>query len=171
MISSIAKAIRLLSSDVEPFQLSLGICFGIVAGLSPLISVQSLIVVLCVISFRVNLAILLMSYALFSLIAYLADPLIVSIGTSTLAMGSFKPMFTEMYNSGIWRFLNFNNTAAMGSLVISIVMFIPLFIIFQWLITRYRQVFERYLKESAVFSFISKSKLLGKVANLSEKID
>ncbi len=170
MIATFAKVFRLLSSDVEPYQLSLGISLGIVAGLSPLLSVQTLSVILLIIILRVNFSMLMLSFGLVSLIAYLADPLIVMVGKQVLAIESLNDVFTQMYNSGLWRFLNFNNTAAMGSLVISVIVFLPFYFIFLILIKKYRDVIERYLKNSQLFRWVSQSKFLAKAASITDKV-
>jgi len=170
MIANFARAFRLLSSDVEPYQLSLGICLGIVAGLSPLLTVQTLAVILLIIVLRVNFSMFMLSFGLVSVIAYLADPLIVLVGQQVLAIESLKDLFTQMYNSGLWRFLNFNNTAAMGSLVISLISILPLFFIFLVLIKKYRHVIERYLKNSRMFRWASQSKILTKAASMTDKV-
>ena len=169
MIATFTKAFRLLSSDVEPYQLSLGISLGIVAGLSPLLTVQTLSVLLLIISLRVNISMFMLSFGLVSVIAYLADPLIVMLGQQVLAIESLNELFTQMYNNGLWRFLNFNNTAAMGSLVISLIIFLPVFFVFLLLIKKYRDVIERHLKNSRMFRWASQSKLLGKVAAITDK--
>jgi len=170
MIDTFVKVFRLLSSDVEPYQLSLGICLGLVVGMSPLLTVQTLSVILLIIILRVNFSMFMLSFGLISLIAYLADPLIVMVGQQVLATESLNDVFTQMYNSGLWRFLNFNNTAAMGSLVISIISFLPLYFICLILIKKYRDVIEQHLKNTRLFHWASQSKLLAKAASITDKV-
>jgi len=170
MIATLSKVFRLLSSDIESYQLSLGISLGIVAGLSPLLSIQSLCVLFIIIVLKVNLSMFMISLALISLIAYLADPLIVSIGQQVLAMESLNELFTQMYNSGLWRLLNFNNTAAMGSLVISALSFLPAYFLSLLLIKKYRLVIEKHLKNSRLFRWASQSKILAKAASMTDKV-
>lgn len=170
MIATFSKFFRLLSSDIEPYQLSLGLCFGLVAGISPTLTVQSVMVIFLIIILRANVSMFLLSYAAVSLIAYLADPVIIAVGKSVLELSSLNELFTQMYNSGLWRFLNFNNTAAMGSLIIAAVAILPVYIISLILIKRYRTVIEQHWKNSRLFKFISKSKWLGKVAAISDRV-
>jgi len=170
MISTISKLFRLLSSDIEPSQLSLGITLGFIAGLSPVLSSQSLLVFVLLISLRVNVSIFVISFGLISLIAYLADALLIMIGFSVLNMPELSAMFTDMYNIGLWRFLNFNNTVAMGSLVVSIVAAVPCYFLSHYLIVKYRSSVVEKWKQSAVFNYMKNSKLIGKVASISEKV-
>jgi len=170
MISTIAKLFRLLSSDIEPQQLSLGITLGLIAGLSPAISLQSLLVFVLLITLRANLSIFIISLGVMSLAAYLADSLLVTVGSMVLTLPELNMLFTDMYNTGLWRFLNFNNTVAMGGLVVSAVAAVPCFILCYFIIVRYRvSVVERW-KQSALFRFIKNSKLIGKVADISERV-
>ncbi|MCK4709066.1 MAG: TIGR03546 family protein [Gammaproteobacteria bacterium] len=170
MISSFAKIFRLLSSDIEPYQLSLGISLGFVAGLSPFISIQSLMVFILLIILRANISMFFISFGLISIVAYLADPLLVYIGQLVLINPGLNPMFTEMYNNGFWRVLSFNNTVAMGSLLLSVILFIPLFLLFNFLIKKYRNAIEKHWKNSRIFNYIKSSKLLGKMASITEKV-
>ena len=170
MISTISKLFRLLSSDIEPNQLSLGITLGLIAGLSPVLSIQSQLVLILLISLRVNLSIFMISFGLISLVAFLADSVLITIGHSVLNMPELNAMFTEMYNTGLWRFLNFNNTVAMGSMMVSIVAAIPCYFLSHYLIVKYRSAVVEKLKQSALFKFMKNSKLIGKVAAISDKV-
>lgn len=170
MISAFPKLIRLLSSDIEPAQLSLGICLGFVVGLSPVISIQTLLAVVLLIILRANLSVLMLAAGLISIVAYVLDPLLLSIGRSVLSIAELNPLFTEMYNNSFWYLLRFNNTVNMGSLVISLVAFIPLFLLSNLLIKKYRVTVEKHWKSSRLFQYMSQSKLIGKLTAVAERV-
>jgi len=170
MISTISKLFRLLSSDIEPNQLSMGITLGLIAGLSPVLSLQSILVLILLISLRVNLSIFVISLGLISLVAFLADAVLITIGHSVLTMPELSVIFTDMYNTGLWRFLNFNNTVAMGSLLVSIIAAIPCYLLSHYLIVKYRSSVVEKWKRSAIFKYMQNSKLIGKVAAISDKV-
>ncbi|MDH5424228.1 MAG: TIGR03546 family protein [Gammaproteobacteria bacterium] len=170
MISSFAKIIRLMSSDIEPAQLSLGICLGFVLGLSPAISIQALLAVVLLIILRANLSVLMLSAGLISIIAYLLDPLLLQLGSAVLSVAELNSLFSWMYNNSFWYLLRFNNTLNMGSLVISLAAFIPLFLLSNFLIKRYRVAIEKHWKSSRLFQYISQSKLLGKLTAVAERV-
>lgn len=171
MITSFTKIFKLLSSDIEPYQLSLGICLGFVIGLSPIVSIQSISVLILLIVLRANFSIFMISFGLISLVAYLVDPLLSALGRAILNMPGLEQTFTQMYNSGFWRFMNFNNTVAMGSLIISLILFIPVFFLMNFLIDKYRATIEKHWKNSRLFNYMKNSKLLGKVAAISERVN
>ena len=170
MLTIYAKLFRLFSSDIAPSQLSLGMTLGFVAGLSPFVSIQGLIVILLLIILRANISIFFASVALTSLIAYLIDPVLHIIGEAVLMMPTMKAIYTDMYNNGFWYFLSFNNTSAMGSLAMSAVLFFPLYFLFNFLINKYRDSIERHWKNSRIFNYMKKSKLLGKAAQVAERV-
>lgn len=170
MIIVFNKVFKLLSSDIEPHQLSLAISLGMIVGLSPVLSLQALLAAVLVVILRANLSVFITSFGLMSLVAYLLDSLLVWAGQSVLTLPSFEPLFTQMYNSGVWRLLNFNNTVAMGSLVISVLLFIPVFVLSNYLIKKYRESIEKYWEKSAFYQYLKHSKLMNKIVVISEKV-
>lgn len=170
MIVVVNKIFKLLSSDIEPYQLSLGISLGMMVGLSPLLSLQTLVAMVFLVVLRANLSAFITSLGLMSLIAYLLDPLLAWMGHSILTQANLEVLFTQMYNNGVWRLLNFNNTVAMGSLVISVLLFLPIFVLSNFLIKKYRTSIEKYWKESAFYKYIKHSKLLSRIGVISEKV-
>ncbi|MDT8272320.1 MAG: DUF2062 domain-containing protein, partial [Desulfomonilia bacterium] len=75
MIRLIARVLRVLNSEAAPSQISLALCFSLIAGFTPLMSMHNVVVLLLVLLIRVNLASFLLGLVAFSGIAYLLDPL------------------------------------------------------------------------------------------------
>lgn len=159
MLTLVAKCLKILNSESDPGQISLALCFAMVMGLSPLLSVYSLIVLFVVLFIRVNLSAFLLGWGLFALIGYALDPLFHSLGLSILTMPPLESLFTALYNMPVFRVMAFNNTLVMGSLVISLILFIPCFIIFKMLIIRYRKDLLAKLEKIKLFQILKASKL------------
>ena len=170
MFSSFFKLLRLLSSDIEPSQISLGFTLGLVVGLSPLMTIQTLTALVLMMVLRVNLSVFILSFGLVSVIAWLADPALQATGLYILNMPALNELFTSMYNNGFWRILNFNNSVAMGSLVISAVLFLPVVLLMNLFIRKYRVGIERYLANSKLFRLIRDSKIVAKAVSIGEKV-
>ena len=49
------------------------------------------------------------------------------IGYFILTLGSLKGFFTELYNMPIVPWTSFNNTVVMGGIILSIILFLPLY--------------------------------------------
>jgi len=139
MLRAIAKLLKVINSETDPGHISLAFCFSMIAGLTPLFSLHNLVVLLLVLVLRVNLSAFLLGLAFFSGIAYLLDPLFHRIGLAVLTADALHGIWTPLYNSTLWRIERFNNTIVMGSLLSSLILFVPVFILSNLLIRRYRQ--------------------------------
>ena len=62
MLRTIAKLLKVLNSETEPGQISLGFCFALVAGLTPIWSLHNVFVLLLVLLLRVNLSAFLLGF-------------------------------------------------------------------------------------------------------------
>jgi len=159
MLRIIAKLLRVLNSETDPGQISLGVCFSMIAGLTPFLSLHNLIVLLLILTLRVNLSAVILTLPLFSGIAYILDPLFHRIGLALLTSAQLEGLWTSLYNSTIWRLERFNNSIVAGSLVFSIVFFIPLLLILNLAIRRYREHLLKWVEKTRVMRFFKASKL------------
>jgi len=159
MLKLIAKFLKILNSDAEPGQISLALCLALVAGLTPLTSPHNLLVLLLVCLLRANLAAFLLGLLVFTGIAYLFDPLFNQLGLALLTAGPLQSLWTAMYNITLFRLENFNNSIIMGSLVVSLVLFVPLYLLFNLLIAKYREHLLNWVKKSRLMQVFMASKL------------
>ena len=151
MIRIIAKFLKILNSESDPVQISLAFCLAMIMGFTPLLSPHNLLVLLLVLLLRVNLSAFILGFGMFSGIAYLLDPLFHKIGLAILNVNSLENIWTVLYNSTIWRIERFNNTVVMGSLLFSLIFFVPLLLFSNQAINRYRE---------HVFSWIQKTRVM-----------
>lgn len=139
MLRAIVKLLTVLNSETEPGQISLALAFSLIVGLTPLWSLHNLLVLLIVLLLRVNLSAFLLGTAFFSGVAYLLDPLFHRIGLAVLMAPSLEGLWTSFYNSTLWRIERFNNSIVMGSLLVSLALFVPTVLAFNWAIRKYRE--------------------------------
>lgn len=159
MLRTIAKLLRVLNSETEPGQISLGFCFALVAGLTPLWSLHNLVVLLLVLLLRVNLSAFLLGLLFFSGLAYLLDPLFHRLGLALLTAGSLQDLWTSLYNTTLWRLERFNNSIVMGSLVVSLAAFVPFLLLSNMLIRRYRAHVLAWVQKTRLMQMFKASKL------------
>jgi len=150
VFSVIAKLFKILNSDDNPSQLALALCFAAIIGLTPLAAAHNIVLVFFLLFLRINLSLFLVSWSAFTLIAYLLDPLSHMLGLALLQADSLQALWQSLYNADVARFFAFNNSLVLGSLLISLVLCLPLFIVGRTLVVQYR---ERLLK------WVSKSRL------------
>lgn len=147
MLTIIARLLKVLNSETAPSQIAAAVILALFMGLSPLAAPHNLFLLLLVLVLRVNLSLFLISFALFSGIAWLLDPLTHWLGLLLLQAGALEGLWSTMYNTGFWRFMAFNNTLVLGSIVMATIIAIPLFPVVTFLVRNYReQLRERILR-------------------------
>ncbi|MEN8135132.1 MAG: TIGR03546 family protein [Thermodesulfobacteriota bacterium] len=159
MLKLIAKFLKVLNSEAEPGQISLAFCLAMVVGLTPLMSLHNILVLFLVCVLRANLSAFLLGVFAFTGVAYLLDPLFSQLGIVLLTAGTLKSLWSSLYNITLFRLENFNNSIVMGSLVFALIVFVPMYFLFNLLITKYRDHLLRWVEKSRLMKFFLASKL------------
>ncbi|HPI40526.1 MAG TPA: TIGR03546 family protein [Pseudobdellovibrionaceae bacterium] len=163
--------IKLLNSETGTYQIASGLSLGMMIGFAPFFSIQTLLFFFLVFIFRIQVGAAFFSAFFFKIFAYILDPLFNQMGQKTLELEILKPLFTTLANLPLIPFTRFNNSIVMGSMMTSLVLFIPSFFIFKFLILKYRVlVFERF-QNSKFWKVLTASKvyfLYQKYSNLTQ---
>ncbi len=167
MIKLLAKLLRVVNSETEPGQISLGLCFSLIAGLTPLLNVHNLFVLLLVCIVRVNVSAFLLGLGMFTAIAYLLDPLFHVLGLAILTAPALEGLWTFLYQSMWWRLVYFNNSIVMGSVVFAVVVFVPVLLLSNMLIRRYRQHVLAWVRKTKIMQMFQASRLYQAYETLS----
>ncbi len=138
MLSSLAKLLNALNSEVAPWQIALALCFALPVALTPFWGLHNLLILLVVLLVRCNISAFLFGLAVFSLLAMLIDPVSVRLGESLLSNPGLQDFWTGLYQNDFWRLMGFNHTLTLGGFVIAAMAFAPLFVLFRVLILQYR---------------------------------
>ena len=158
MLNMIAKLLKILNSDADPSQISLALGFALISGLLPFFSPATLIVLFIVFLLRVNLSAYFLGTAFFAGIAYVLDPLLHRIGLAVLTAAPLEGLWTSLYNSTVWRIQRFNNSVVMGGLVSGVLCFVPLVLLSNALIRRYREHVLAWVRKTRLMQAITASK-------------
>jgi uncharacterized protein (TIGR03546 family) len=167
VIETLAKLFKVLNSETEPGQISLGLCLAMVAGFTPVLSLHNLVVLLFVLVLRVNLSAFIASWVVFSALAYALDPLFHMLGQAILTAAALTDVWTMLYNTVWFRLDRLYNTVVMGSLVFSLVLFIPCLMLFNLLIRRYREHILAWVRKTRVAQAIKATKIFTMYQSLS----
>ena len=160
MLRYIFKLIRAMHSDTDPRQISLGFSLGMIFGLTPFSSPHNLIVLLAILLFRVNISASVLSWGVFSLLAFLLDPVFHQIGIFILTgKGILAGLWTFLYNMPLIPYTRFNNTIVMGSLIFSILAFYPVYWCGKLLVVKYREIFMERFNRWKIIQLIKASSL------------
>ncbi len=145
LLKQLFQFIKLLNSDTGTNQLAAGLTAGFILGMTPMFSLQTLLVFACIFLFRVQMGAAFLAAFFFKFVAYLLDPAFDQVGSSVLSIESLTPLFTTMYNLPILPFTRFYNTIVMGSGIVSIALSPLMFILAKVLVNKYRKtVLEKF---------------------------
>jgi uncharacterized protein (TIGR03546 family) len=147
ILKQIFNFLKLLNSDKGSNQIAAGIVAGMILGFTPAFSLQTILVIVCIFFFRIQIGAALMTAPVFKIIAYLLDPLFDWAGGAVLEMGALRGAFTAMYNMPLIPLTRFNNSVVMGSGVVALLLAPILFVLANRLIAAYReQIVARFQK-------------------------
>jgi len=158
MLRALAKTVKVLNSDADPLQIALALSLSLVAGLTPLSSLHNIAVLFLVLVLRVNLSSFLLGLMVFGGMAYALDPLFHAVGLKALRAEALQGLWTAMYNSTLWRLERFNNTVLMGSLLVSLALFVPVFILSRFAVLRYRERALVWIRKTRLVRMLKASK-------------
>jgi uncharacterized protein (TIGR03546 family) len=150
--------IKLLNSDTGTISLAMGLTCGFILGMTPTLSLHSLLIFLVLFFFRIQIGAALLAAFFFKFVAFLLDPAFDAVGSKVLDIESLQAFYTTLYNMPIIPFTRFNNTIVMGSAVITFALSPLVFILSRYLIVKYRQTVLARFKESKAWKAVEATK-------------
>ena len=133
------KLFKALNSAQTPWQVTFAITIGMVAGLTPLSGIQTVVIFFLAFLLNIHLGLFFASSAFFAGIGYLFDPMFERIGYVLLTSEGLNGLWTALYNNGLMRLTYFNNTLTLGSTFVALVAAAPLYFLLGWGISHYRE--------------------------------
>ena len=153
--------IQILRSGQTPRQIAGGFALGTIIGLMPFFTLQGLCLWFVVLVLDVNLSAVLLAATLFSLVAYIFDPLFHALGFFLLVDSSFlRGVWTALYNAPVAPLTRFNNTIVLGSFVAGFLLFLPVYFGMQRFVLAYRTHLHTRVERLKVYQVVSKSGLV-----------
>lgn len=138
MLTVFAKLLKALNSETAPGQIALAFSLAMIIGLTPFWSLHNALVLLLACVLRVHFGSFLVGLGLFSIIAWLVDPISRWVGEFLLLAPSLQTFWTLLYQSHFWRISGFNHTLTLGGLVLSLVAFVPVTLLIRQCVMAYR---------------------------------
>lgn len=139
LLKQLFALFRLLNSDTGTNQIAAGVACGLILGFAPMLSLQGLLVFVCMFLFRIQIGAALTSAVFFALLAWLVDPVLHALGTAILETESLRPLFTTLYNLPLVPLTQFYNSVVMGAGVLSLLLAPLVFFGSKRLIVAYRE--------------------------------
>lgn len=157
-IQQILKVLRLLHSPNGHRHLAISLTFGLFLGLSPFLSLQTLLVLFVIFILNINFALAFTSAFFFKFVAYLLDPAADLLGRWALELEPLRPLWTKLYNMPIVPYTRFNNSIAMGSFIVALLLAPIFYWFFKKMIQQYRLQIAARLEKTTWFKAIQKTK-------------
>ncbi len=128
-------------------------------GLTPLWTLHNVVVLLLVLALRVNLSSFVLCWGLFTLLAFLLDPVFDVVGYAVLTAAWLQPLWTSFYATDLGRLSDFNNTVVMGSLLVSLLALPLLYFGCVYLVRQYRDHVLAWMRDRPIYQFVRHSRL------------
>ncbi|UOF01239.1 TIGR03546 family protein [Bdellovibrio reynosensis] len=158
LLKQIFAFFRLLNSDTGTNQLAAGLSLGLILGFAPFFSIQTLLVFAIIFIFRVQLGAAFLAAFFFKFVAFLFDTPAHYLGKSVLENESLRPLFTTMYNMPLVPMTRFNNSIAMGSMIVSLILLPFAYFGFKVAIIKYRATVVARFKSSKFWKAFTATK-------------
>ena len=153
----IQQLVKALNSDGTPGQVAGGIALGAVFGLTPLMNLHNLVLFGLALILNVSMPGVFLGWTVFVPVGFALDPLFDAVGSRLLLAPGLQGLWTTLYNAPVVPFTNFNNTVVLGSFVVWLVAFVPLFFLARWGVAKYRATLLERLRKTRIFQAVTAS--------------
>ena len=168
MLDTLAKLLKALNSESAPGQIAVAFSLSLIVAMTPTFSVHNLFILLLALVLRINFSAFIVGFAGFSLIAWFADRYAARLGESLLTNPGLQDTWTALYQNDFWRLTAFNHSLVLGGLVISLLAFVPVFLLTRVLINLYRQRVISWVNRLRVVQVVKASKFYSLYQSLAE---
>ena len=138
MISYIVKLLKALNTNSHPGEIAHAVAIGMLLGFMPKNNALWYLLFVFFLFVRVHKGALLLTTLAASLLAGLFDPLFDAIGYAVLTFSPLEPVYVALLDIPFVAFTKFNNTIVAGSLVFSLILYIPVYIVVRIFIKSWR---------------------------------
>jgi len=159
LLKLLQSIIKTLHSEGTPGQVAAGIALGSALGLTPLMNLHNLGIFALIVVLNVSFGGGMLGWALFVPLGFLLDPLFHRIGLLLLQQASLRPLWTDLYNTPLVPYTNFNNSVVLGSVVAWLVLLVPIFFAARYGVARYRATIGERVRQSKFYRAVTASQV------------
>jgi uncharacterized protein (TIGR03546 family) len=159
LLKQIFGFLKLLNSDTGTNQLAAGVAAGFVLGMTPAFSLQTILIILIILFFRIQIGAALLGAFFFAFPAYIMDPMFSKVGEIILETEGLSALWTSLYNMPIIPFTRFYNSLVMGSGIVAFSLSPLIFILSKKMIQKYRVVVVERFKETKFWKAVKATAL------------
>jgi uncharacterized protein (TIGR03546 family) len=160
LLKLLQSLFKTLHSEGTPGQVAAGLALGAILGLTPLLNLHNAVVFALIVLLNVSFPAAMFGWAVFIPIGFLLDPLFDAVGRRLLLeTPSLIPFWTTLANTPVVPLTNFNNTVVLGSVVVSVVLWVPLYVLGRIGVARYRATVGAWIVRTRLYQMVKASSL------------
>lgn len=160
-ISWIKKTLAILKSNLSPNQIAFGFTLGVFAGLPP-VGLHIILPCTAALLFRCSFRAFLASFALFKLLSLVIAPSAYAVGRWLLDAGrGLDPFWRFLFHLPVLAPMGYGRYLLLGSLVLSLLIGVPVFILVRFLVIRYRVSIAEWVSEWRISKWLTDRRGLG----------
>ncbi|MDH5234391.1 MAG: TIGR03546 family protein [Gemmatimonadota bacterium] len=159
LLKFLQTMISALNSEGTPGQIAAGMALGLCFGLTPLVSLHNVLVLAVAMLTTVSFPGVMLGWAIAVPVGFMLDPLFDRVGMVLLTTDALTPLFVWIVNTPVVSLSRLNNTIVLGSLVSWLVLLVPSYVLFRFLVARYRRDLYARLERSRAFQVVKASKI------------
>ncbi len=155
MLSLIAKLLKGLNDNSHPGEIAHAASCGLLLGFMPKDNLLWYIVFILFLFLRINKGALLLMILAGAALALFLDPLFDVIGYSVLTIDAIAPFMAMFLNIPFMAFTKINNSIVMGSVLFSLVAYVPMYFLARLFVLAWRKhIAARIAENKAVKAFL-----------------
>ncbi len=159
ILKIISRLISILKEGPTPNQIAAGFTLGMFLGMSPSFNLYTGIVLLLIFLLDVNISASILGWIVFKLFSYAMDPVFHDAGFILLSESEWLNGFwTALYNLPLIPLSKYNNTVVLGSIVFSLLLFLPIFYASKFGTVQYREKLNPKMRKHKIFRVLKTSK-------------
>lgn len=159
ILKQIFGLLKLLNSETGHNQIAAGIAAGFILGMSPMLSLQALLVFVCLFVFRIQMGAAFLAAFFFKFIAWIFDPLFDQLGRAVLGADSLTSLWTHLYNMPLVPLTRFNNSVVMGEGLFAVLVSPLIYLVSRMLILKYRATVVARVKQTKFWKALQATSL------------
>lgn len=160
ILKLLSKLIKVLRAGPSPAQVAGGFTLGMFLGMMPGFNFYWLLIFMFILLLNVNISGVILGYLVFSLFAYLFDPVAHNLGFILLTdIEWLKGFWTTLYNLPVFPLSGYNNTVVLGSLTVSLLLTTPVYFFARSGIILYREKLDPKFQKFKLIKIIKGSKI------------
>lgn len=160
------KLLKAISSNTDPGAIGAAFSAGILLGFLPKDNVLWYVMSIFILFLYIHRGTFILAMLVGSLLTGVLDPVFDRLGMFILTNEKLIPIFSSMLEVPFLSLLKFNNTIVMGSFIIGIILFIPLYYLMKFGVILWRKYAAEKIQKLKVVQIIKKIPLVSKVKDV-----